>query len=412
MPAAALPHDEEIRLQSLQQSGLLNSQIDGRIKLLTRLAADVFKRPSAAVTLITAERQLNKAGVNIGSSSIPRENSFCSYAILQPNEPLVVEDATRDARFSDNPLVTAEKGPLRFYAGMPLRLPDGQPVGALSVLDHVPGSMSTNEIQTLRAMALQVEDIIRRHRVSSGQRRELLSELRKDMRAGGLFLHWQPIAVAPTLRIVGHEALVRWTRRDGSVLMPDSFIPAAAGSALITDIDRYVLTAACAEVAQANDCGSIAVNISGRWFGAGSRRIAGEVEEVCARTGLDPRRLTIELTEDVPIRDPHRALGELRELKTLGVKLALDDFGTAYSSLNYVEKFPFDVIKLDRAFVRAVGISSRAEVVIQSVVRLAHQLGMMTCAEGVETESQLTFLQSEGADLVQGYFVGRPGARS
>ncbi len=412
MPAAALPLDEEDRLQSLCRSGLVEGYTDRRIKLLVRLATTILNRPSAAVTLITAERQLAKAGINYPALDMPRAYSFCSHAILQADRPLVVEDAALDPRFADNPFVGLEKDPLRFYAGVPLRLPGGQPIGALSVLDHVPGSMKPKEVEILCAMGAQVEEVIAHQKASSAHRPTLLHDLRRDMHRGGLFLQWQPIWSAWTTRIIGHEALVRWMRSDGSISMPDSFIPAAAESAFITNIDRHVLTAACAEAALADDDGLISVNISGRWFGTSGAGLVEEVEEACYRTGLEPSRLTLEITEDVPIRDPNRAIRELRMIKALGVKLALDDFGTAYSSLSHLEKLPFDIVKLDKAFVSAIGNSERAEAVIHAVIRLAHRLGMTACAEGVETEDQLAFLQDAGADLIQGYLIGRPGPRA
>ena len=409
MPAAALPSDEAERLLSLSRSGLLEGRADRRIKTIAELSRTVLNRPTATLSVVTSDKQVFVGGVNLPSRSTPRAASFCAHAILTPDQPLVVEDATADKRFADNPLVTDPKYGLRFYAGMPVRLPDGQPAGALCVLDQVPGAVSETQIAMLREFAKTIEDVLRSNRPAKDDRQTLLQELRHAATDNAFTLQWQPISQAESLRVYGHEALIRWTRSSGVPAKPDDFIPLAERSGLISKIDRAVLWAACAETAARLDRRKVSVNVSARWFGLARPMLPRLVSQVLTRTGLAPDRLTIELTERVLVDNADRALRELRDLKALGVRLALDDFGTGYSSLSYLEAFPFDVVKLDKAFVRGLGSNKRSEAVVKAVIHLGHDLGMMLCAEGVETETQLAFLRDQDCDLVQGYLLGRPG---
>nr|WP_321985506.1 EAL domain-containing protein [uncultured Lichenicoccus sp.] len=407
MRAPDKPIDEQERLASLYRTGLLEGFADQRIKALTELATRMLKRPAAALSLVTSERQLMRDGVNLKMTSGSREESFCGHAILHPDQPLVVEDALLDPRFADNPLVTARRLPIRFYAGMPIRAGDGQPVGALCVLDHVPGSFSDSERLILRKLAEEIELIIRERQDESGDEPELLHDLQRALVADGLLLHWQPISQPVTLRAVGHEAFVRLPRPDGSVMMPGSFMALASKSGLISRIDRFVLQSACAETASHDDGRGVSVNCSSTWFALKRSALAAIVAQILAGTGLPPDRLTIELAEGVLMREPVRAAQEMQELKALGVLLALDNFGASYSALGYVEAFPFDVFKLDQTIVREVGANPRADAVAYAVIRLAHDLGRKVCAVGVETAQQLAFLKDEGCDLVQGNFIGQ-----
>ena len=368
-----------------------------------------LKRPQAALSLVTSDKQLFRGRVNLSTRSTPRSQSFCAHAILQPDRPFIVENALADKRFADNPLVTDPKFALRFYAGMPVRLPDGQPVGALCVLDQIPGAISDTELAALRAFATSIELILRQHRPAAGERESLLQELRRAAASGAFTLQWQPINRTDSLQVYGHEALVRWTRPNGVPANPDDFIPLAERSGLISKIDRAVMWTACAETSARQDHRRVSVNVSARWFGLARPMLPRLISKVLTRTGLSPDRLTIELTERVLVDNAGRALRELRDLKALGIRLALDDFGTGYSSLSYLEAFPFDIVKLDKAFVRGLGSNLRAEAVVKAVIRLGHDLGMMLCAEGVETERQLGFLRAQSCDLVQGYLLGRPG---
>ena len=154
------PPNEEARLESLLRTALLEGFLDHQIRPVVELAARLLDRPTAALSLLTKDRQVLRAAINARSTGGPRGESFCGHAILEPSIPMVVEDALLDPRFADNPVVTAEIMPVRFYAGMPVRSPEGLPVGALCVADTVPGVMSAAGLDVLRKLALHIEHII------------------------------------------------------------------------------------------------------------------------------------------------------------------------------------------------------------------------------------------------------------
>ena len=244
MRAPIIPADETLRLASLYRTGLLEGFAEHRIKALTELASRMLGRPAAALSLVASDRQLLRAGVNLKLTSTTRDESFCGHTILHPDQPMVVEDALLDPRFSDNPLVTARRLPIRFYAGVPVRTAEGYPVGALCVLDHVPGTISDADLQVLRKIAEEIELIIRRQDNDTEEFSSLLTELQQALVMGDLLLQWQAVNDLRTMRTVGHEALVRWARADGTMMKPDQFIPLATTSGLMTRLDRFVLHAA------------------------------------------------------------------------------------------------------------------------------------------------------------------------
>ncbi len=358
--------------------------------------------------MVTSDRQIHRGGVNMPATSTAREDSFCAHAILHPDRPLIVEDTLADRRFIDSLMVVERTFALRFYAGMPVRLLDGQPVGALFVTDKVPGAFSDSQVAVLRGLAETLQGIVRLARPAASARETLLQELRRAAAYSPFTLQWQPITRTDSLETYGHEALIRWTRANGVPTLPDDFIPLAESSGMISKIDRAVLWAACAEMAARRDHRRVSINVSTRWFGLPRPMLPRLISRILDKTGLSPDRLTIELTERV-LMNADRALREMRELKELGIHLALDDFGTGYSSLSYLEAFPFDLVKMDKAFVAGLGTNARSETIVKAVIRLGHDLGMMLCAEGVETERQLAFLRDQRCDLVQGYLLGRPG---
>ena len=408
MPAAAFPIDEEERLRSLSRSGLLQGRVDPRIKVITSLAAVVLERQSAALSLVQAETQTLLSRVNLPISRTLRSDSFCAHAILQPDRALVVQDAALDRRFSDNKLVTDRSIGIRFYAGMPIRWKNGQPVGALCVLDQVPGSMSEAQVEVLQKLGQFVEQIIQQPHPLVSERLSILSELRRATELDSFDIEWQPIRRVDTLQVSGYETLIRWTRSNGAIMPPDSFIPLAEGSGLIRKIDRAIINHACSKAALNGPC-RVSVNVSAGWFRTEKPTLSRFIAKTLAATGLPPDYLTLELTERVLVNDASLALRAMRDLKSLGVRLALDDFGIGYSSLSYLAAFPLDILKLDKAFVRGLGSNTMSETVARAILQLGHDLGMSVCAEGVETHQQLAFLREQNCDFVQGYLMGRPG---
>jgi len=243
-------------------------------------------------------------------------------------------------------------------------------------------------------------------------RRALHQDLANALRKGELSLHYQPQAQArQTLSgddVVGFEALVRWIHPTRGFVPPGEFIPLAEESGVIVELGEWILREACREAASWPRHLQIAVNLSPAQFMQGD--VVNLVHSILLETGLTPGRLELEITEGVLIEDFDRGLSLLRRLKALGVHIAMDDFGSGYSSLTYLQSFPFDKIKIDRAFVMNLGNTPQSAAIIRAVVGLGHGLGISIVAEGVETQDQLDFLAVEGCDVVQGYFLGKPTA--
>jgi EAL domain-containing protein (putative c-di-GMP-specific phosphodiesterase class I) len=206
--------------------------------------------------------------------------------------------------------------------------------------------------------------------------------------------------------IFGFEALARWKHPVRGFVPPSDFIPLAEESGLIVEMGEWILREACREAASWPKPLQIAVNLSPAQFVHGD--LVGLVHSILLETGLAPGRLELEITEGVLIEDFDRGLALLRRLKALGVRISMDDFGSGYSSLSYLQAFPFDKIKVDRAFVINLGRNPQSAAIISAVIDLGHGMGMSLVAEGVETLEQLSFLAEEGCDAVQGYLLGKP----
>jgi EAL domain-containing protein (putative c-di-GMP-specific phosphodiesterase class I) len=212
------------------------------------------------------------------------------------------------------------------------------------------------------------------------------------------------------MRLYGMEALIRWNHPERGRVPPQQFISIAEETGLIVPIGRWVLREACARTRQLMDeYGQkvvVSVNVSARQLAQAG--FAAEVCETLARTGLPPDCLELELTESALIEDIERTASMLRELKRLGIQLAVDDFGTGYSGLAYLRRFPIDVLKLDRSFLMQQDGNVTTVDFVKAFVDMAHALGMAVVAEGVETEEILAFLRAAHCDQAQGYHLARP----
>src|ERR1700744_2439313 len=241
-------------------------------------------------------------------------------------------------------------------------------------------------------------------------RRVLHQDLSLAIKNGELSLYYQPQAISrhtvASSEVIGFEALARWLPPVRGFVPPSDFIPLAEESGLIVEMGEWILRQACREAASWPLPLQIAVNLSPAQFMHGD--LVGLVHSILLETGLAPGRLELEITEGVLIEDFDRGLALLRRLKALGVRVAMDDFGSGYSSLTYLQAFPFDKIKIDRAFVMNLGRNPQSASIVRAVIGLGHGLGMSIVAEGVETQEQLSFLAEEGCDAVQGYFIGKP----
>ena len=241
-------------------------------------------------------------------------------------------------------------------------------------------------------------------------RRVLHQDLSMAIKNGEMSLYYQPQAAAGATvaesEVIGFEALARWLHPVRGFVSPGDFIPIAEESGLIVEMGEWLLREACREAASWAAPLQIAVNLSPAQFTHGD--LVSLVHSILLETGLAPGRLELEITEGVLIEDFDRGLALLRRLKALGVRISMDDFGSGYSSLSYLQAFPFDKIKIDRAFVMNLGRNPQSAAIVRAVIHLGHGLEMSIVAEGVETQQQLGFLSEEGCDAVQGYLIGRP----
>ena len=238
------------------------------------------------------------------------------------------------------------------------------------------------------------------------ERRNLARELRQAIADEELIVHYQPLARASDGEVCGFEALVRWKHPVRGMVPPLDFIPVAEESGLIGPLGEWVLRKACADAAAWDKPLRIAVNLSPLQLN--SPTLPALVHEVLIQTGLSPMRLELEVTESALFKDYQRALDNLRRLKALGVRIAMDDFGTGFSSLSTLQSFPFDKIKVDKSFVENIHRDERATVIVKAVLGLGRSLNIPVVAEGVETEEQRQFLRGEECAELQGYAIGRP----
>jgi len=245
---------------------------------------------------------------------------------------------------------------------------------------------------------------------SAVARFRLHTDLRQAMAEQQLDVHYQTITRLRDGRVRGVEALVRWRHPVHGFVPPDKFIPVAEQTGLIREIDLRVLDQACAETrAWGDDLDeppALAVNLSARHFGEAV--VVRDVLATLERTGLDPARLCLELTESALMDDAEQALVALEALHAHGVRFAIDDFGTGYSSLMYLRRFPIAEIKIDRSFIAGLPDDAEDMAIVTSIVGLAAAVGARTIAEGVETPEQLSVLRDLGCDLGQGYYWHRP----
>ena len=241
-----------------------------------------------------------------------------------------------------------------------------------------------------------------RHR----RRITIARSLRGAEARGELHLHWQPQVDIAGWTIHAAEALARWRHPTLGEISPAEFISVAEESGSICEIGAWVLEQACLAGARLRQPLVISVNASPVQLFSGE--FPDVVRAILARTGLEPRRLEIEVTESLFIGDSQAALDSLHALRGLGVRVALDDFGTGYSSLSYLRRFPFDTLKIDRSFVRELTTRHDTRAIVGTIVDLARTLGMRTLAEGVEEPAQLELLRQARCDSLQGYLVARP----
>jgi diguanylate cyclase (GGDEF)-like protein len=248
-----------------------------------------------------------------------------------------------------------------------------------------------------------------KHNQHSHARLGLVGEIKRAIEDKELVVHYQPevdLATGETTRV---EALVRWLHPTRGLLLPDAFIPVARQSALIRPITRYVLDAALGQCRAWHDAGvsvAVAVNLAERDLA--DSRLEEEVSDALRRWKLDPSTLELEIPESAVMTDPERVQKMLHRLSRRGVRLAIDDFGSGYASLSHLKELPVNVLKIDKSFVQNMGTNDEDDAIVRSTIELAHSLGLLVVAEGVESEDILERLRALGCDLAQGYCLSMP----
>jgi diguanylate cyclase (GGDEF)-like protein/PAS domain S-box-containing protein len=243
-------------------------------------------------------------------------------------------------------------------------------------------------------------------RVEAQERRQMERDIRIAIARNELRVVYQPQSRVVDGEIFGFEALLRWRHPQRGDVSPDVFIRVAEENGAILPIGEWALRTACREATTWARPLNVAVNVSAvQLHHSGFPQL---IHEILFQTGLKPQRLELEITETALIRDLGRALATLRQLKTLGVRITMDDFGAGYSSLSNLRAFPFDKIKIDKSFVRSIDSNGEAATIVRAVLGLGRGLGLPVLAEGVETHAELSFLDSESCAEVQGWLIGKP----
>ncbi|MEM9507907.1 MAG: diguanylate cyclase, partial [Cyanobacteria bacterium P01_E01_bin.35] len=241
---------------------------------------------------------------------------------------------------------------------------------------------------------------------------QLENDLRRAIKRQEFILHYQPIISLRNNRIKGFEVLVRWRHPEKGTISPGEFIPLAEDTGLIIPLGFWVLEEACKQMyAWQVKFGSlqdwkVSVNISSKQLSLPN--FVTQVKQILENTKLDPHNLKLEITESSLVEDTKHTIAILKELKSLGIEFSLDDFGTGYSSLSYLHQFPFDTLKIDRSFVNSVGDNIEKLGIVRAIVTLAHNLGMDTIAEGIETVTQLAQLKALRCEYGQGFYLSKP----
>lgn len=281
---------------------------------------------------------------------------------------------------------------------------DGQ--HAIQLMKHADAAMYAVKEKTKNGVQFYTPEINQRlHRKLS-----LEKQLRMALENKELELNYQPQLDLRAEKISGIEALVRWNNKEFGYIPPSEFIPLAEETNLILPIGIWILREACDQNKKWQEQGypslKIAVNISMKQFNA--HHFVEYVSQILKETELDPKYLELEITESIAIMDHSVTMEKLHALKSLGVKIAIDDFGLGYSSFGYLQKYPIDVLKIDKSFITGISSNKENAAIVNCILTLAEQLTLEVVAEGVETESDLDFLSHTSCKYAQGYYIGYP----
>ena len=407
-PLTGLP--SRLQLMSRLQSALARSERSGTQVAVLFIDLDRFKVVNDSLghhagdrLLLAVTERLRKA---VRRHDVPARFGGDEF-VLVCEDVLDVQDA----------IAVAER--LIKALALPFEIGDGQAFIAASVGIALTGDPDASPDDLVRdadaAMYRAKEggggrwsvfDHIVRERAVARQATE--TALRAALVNDDLVVHFQPEVSVATGDIVGVEALVRWERPGVGLVPPADFIPSAEETGLIVPMGAWVLAEACRQATTFDDGRLVVrVNVSARQLAEPG--LAETVKAALDESGLPPERLCLEVTESVVLEDGDRCVAALQALRDIGVGVSLDDFGTGYCSLSYLRRLPIDSLKIDRSFVRGLGLEADDDSIVTSVIDLARSLGVSVVAEGVETQEQLAGLRARGCDTMQGFLFARPG---
>lgn len=401
--------DQDLRRARSARHYLIDDQLAARLFTTVVLAARALDFPDARVNILDADLQhtiSSFGGTDHGAKA--RQETFCDV-VIRGGQPVVVENASTDLRFRE--LQFVESGEIGSYVGVPLLGRESLIVGTICVIDPRSRTVSADQLGRLVEFGRIVEDqldLIRRLKEQRQSGIGATTALDMAIRHGEIVPWYQPVIELSTGRTVGYEALARWEHPDGQVDEPDGFVPLAEDSDLIIDLDLVVMRTALhqlKELQRTDPTLRMSVNLSGRhfqhdgWFTA--------ICDVAADAGVAADDVDLELTETTQLSAGSCDGAVVQQLRDHGFRVVLDDFGTGWSSLEYLLRLPASGIKIDRAVSAALG-STIGDALTRAVTGLARDLGLVTVIEGIETSEQASRARSLGCDLAQGFVWSAP----
>lgn len=417
---------EDSRLAALAATGILDTKPEPAFDAITRLAAQYFQADTVLLGFADESRLWIKSCWGEPIHELPRGDSIFEM-VLAENGPVVVSD------IASSPELRQRVLPLRrlasaSFASVPVRSNTGSILGVLTVFTRRPHRVNPGELQMLESMAdmaaaqLELRRMnkkghgssarryrpVRRNHQTWPTRHDLLHALEQRQ----FVLYYQPEVDLLTRRIVGMEALIRWAHPERGLIPPTDFIPFAEESGLILPIGDWGLAEACDQIRRwcsedpRNSSLRVCVNLSARQFAR--EGLTDHVEALLHRSGVSSCQLGLEMTESSIIPDHETAIEVLGGLHRLGVSLLMDDFGTGYNSLNHLNSFPFDVLKIDRSFVSRMTEGDQPRQIVRTIIELARVLGMEVVAEGIESRDQYALLRKLGCRYGQGFLFAQP----
>jgi diguanylate cyclase len=383
------------------------------------LRADITNLTQLHIVTISLEnlKGLNDSGFHIGDSALKligqlltksfEENTFIArisgneFALIIENSKIeIVEEQVQRLAFTLNHgshQLYGQETSLDCTLGISCWPEHGSTVEKL--IHSAEKAMSTAKKSRMKYCKYKNE-------MSPAYQLNLEDKIKLAIKERQFYLEYQPIIQLENNQIIGYEALVRWRHPDEGIIPPNQFIPYAESSGIIIEIEKVILELACEGLKKLDEVHpgiNLSINISALHF---HQKIVEHMTEAIDKANVNPNQLKIEITETCSMNDPNNTIMKLNQLKKLGIKVAIDDFGVGYSSLQYLGSFPADEIKLDQSFINP--ITPQKTTIIKAVFSIANDYQIEVVAEGIETEEQLTFLQGVGCKYGQGFLLGRP----